>query len=1072
MTLPAEAFNAQAMLAEHNRPALANTARDGGSANQGKEPLLGRAALSERLPGLLPPHPPAGGNGRYEVVGLLGSGASGSVFAARDRDCAREVAVKVLHGSDAGDPGRLGRFVHEAQVTARLEHPGILPVYDIDVTADGQIYFTMRKIDGLSLGDALRQAIDGSPPPALAGLIDRVAIVLRVSEAVAFAHHQGVIHQDIKPDNIMLGAFGEVVLVDWGTASGSGAQHGSRGLVGTPLYMSPEQARRQGADERSDVYCLGATLFHLLYHRPPAWSDDPARFWEKKRNGDIDLPTAAERRSISPRLTDIVLKALASEPGRRYPGARELAVDLRAWQEGRAITARPDTLIDRLRRVYRRNGPVIWTAAAASIALLAVGALLWREKARESTTWTLVASEDFSATPQIIASRWQPWFLPTYDSVQEAGFTASSWSVRDGALQGDGESARIYDLSWKGELGGDLRVEWTLTPVGGQTNLNSYIGGRTRMDGYTFHIGGWNMPTTVTLTRGRNYEVLARRSRNALLQGTTYRMCMEKEGESIRLSIDGEMVIDFHDLEVLSGSEHETFGFETAYTTLRIDDVRISTKPLPLRASPLAVADALFEEGLFARARQRYVEFLHLHPASEGAPIAAYRSARCLAGEGRDLDAISAFESCVREYSGHAIAERALARQAALLLETENEAGAAAVHAELARRQPSEEVRVAVLLGYGEWLLKRFRIDRPDALTDPTLLADLATVRSRFLSLAATFAMPVDEHPALTSCAAQLNRLGLHAQVLAEYPEQRTACANALYGMGRWQDLLSRYSDLQLPLRRCLEEHGRHREILERLSPYDPVALSHFGRIAELNHHPERIHRVHAVLGEGRFDEILRDYPDMRAACANALMMQGRWDDVLDGYADIPWVRTYALAELGRWSELVAGTNDIDIRYAHAFALLRSGDQDAGDAQLAAADALPFPWEETNTAHFGRFIAAPLLRWARGSGPDPVATWRRLRETQRDVLGNLPSKRFAFLLGDLDRDGYLADAGYVIGIELPMLEGVRAELAGDAAQARDAYARYLAMPANRRAPMLAAFAHLRISDLESGQQTR
>ncbi|MBA3684007.1 MAG: protein kinase [Planctomycetes bacterium] len=1070
MTLPAEAFDAKAMLADVGH-SLALTAADGVAlGDSGQRPLLGRAALSERLPGILSPEPELSGNGRYLVGKLLGKGGSGSVFAARDRDCARDIAVKVLHSTKPGDSARLGRFVHEAQVTARLEHPGILPVHDIDISADGQIYFTMRKIDGLSLGDALRQAIGGSPPPAIAGLANRAAIVLRVAEAVAFAHHQGVIHQDIKPDNIMLGAFGEVVLVDWGTARDSDARQGSSALVGTPLYMSPEQSCRHEADHRSDVYCLGATLFHLLFHRPPTWHDDPERFWEMKRRGDLNLPSAAERRAVSPRLSDIALKALSANPMHRYAGAQELAQDLRAWQEGSAISARPDSVIDRLRRVYRRNRPVFWTAATAAAAVLFVGALLWREKRRESTAWNPIASEDFSGSQESIAAHWQAWLLQSYSTAEKSTFSGSCWSVRDGRLEGDGGSARVGNISWKGQLGGDLRVEWTLTPVGGPTNLNCYIGGRTRLEGYTFHVGGWNLPNTVTLTRGRNAEVLERRSRSPLSAGHAYRMCMEKEGTAIRLSIDGHNVIDYSDIEVLSGADHEAFGFETAYTSLAIDDVRISTKPLPLRASPLLVADALFEEGLLGRALQRYDEFIRLHPDADETPLAAYRSARCLAGDGRTQEALAAFAACATDHPGHAVADLASARQARLLLEIGREEDAAKVYAELARRQPRAEVRVGVVLAYGDWLSAHYRLDRPDALTDPTMRTDIAEVQRRFHDLAAAFASPLDDNPTLAKCASYLNQLGQHAQVVEEYPEQRTACAEALLGMGRYDEVIARFPELNQHVRRALSERGRYEDIVQRGGEIDIYAMHETGREAALLDHPSRAIRAQGLLLSGRVEEVLRDYPDARVACAEALSAQERWGDLLAGYGDIAWSRGRALGELGRWPELFSKPNEMNpilSHYGYAFDLLRSGNAKAGWDALAVADDLPFNWDNTRAEHLVRFILAPTVRWAEGLGELPTVSWLRWREEHRDRLGNLPARRFAYLLGDLARSDYLANSGADVERDVLLIDGVRAEITGHSEQAIVSYRSYLQVNGNGRIPVFAAFARERIHGLDA-----
>ena len=278
---------------------------------------------------------------RYELGAVLGRGGSGQIFAARDLTLNRDVAIKVLYPDIATNPVRLERFINEARITAKLEHPYILPVYDLEVPENGDAYFSMRVANGLSLGEALRKAsTEETPPFQIATIRDRITVFLKVLDALGFAHSKGVIHQDIKPDNIMLGNFGEVLVVDWGTAiareAGSG---GNERLIGTPAYMSPEQARRERADERSDVYGLCATFFQMLTLRHPTWESDPDAFWTKKREGIVDPPTPEERVRIPGPLLDLTLKGLAANPADRYQSVDELRAALQEYlQHAESIT--------------------------------------------------------------------------------------------------------------------------------------------------------------------------------------------------------------------------------------------------------------------------------------------------------------------------------------------------------------------------------------------------------------------------------------------------------------------------------------------------------------------------------------------------------------------------------------------------------------------------------------------------------------------------------------------------------------------------------------------------------------
>ncbi len=270
------------------------------------------------------------GREHLTVESVLGVGATGHVYAVRDQNLDRSVAVKVLiDGSQDAQEGE--RFLREARITAALQHPNILPVYEYDRTAGGQPYFAMKRIDGMSLGSMIELAREGKRPAAIADAAAMVSAMIGVTRAVAYAHHRGFIHQDIKPDNIVIANFGEVLLVDWGSARAlRGAEDGQR--YGTPLYMSPEQARGDEADERCDVYALAATLFHMLLLRPPTWATQPERFWAMKRAGEIQPPTAAEAAGIPRSLLAIVLRALSPQPSARYADAQQLLLELERWQ--------------------------------------------------------------------------------------------------------------------------------------------------------------------------------------------------------------------------------------------------------------------------------------------------------------------------------------------------------------------------------------------------------------------------------------------------------------------------------------------------------------------------------------------------------------------------------------------------------------------------------------------------------------------------------------------------------------------------------------------------------------------
>jgi serine/threonine protein kinase len=260
---------------------------------------------------------------RYELLETLGRGGMGAIYRVRDLALGRDVAMKVLSG--AADPASLARIENEARILARLEHPGIVPVHDVGTLPDGRLFYVMKLVQGLRL-----DALAGSE----ASVSERVRLLMRVADAVSFAHASGIIHRDLTPANIMIGAFGEVLVMDWGLAQAPSQPDQTRPnptqlvVGGTVGFMAPEQARGV-ADTRSDVYALGALL---------AWYLAP------ERGGPLRLPRA---------LTAIAAKACAADPAARYQTADAFAADLARHLDGQAVSAHRESLPERTVRFAR-----------------------------------------------------------------------------------------------------------------------------------------------------------------------------------------------------------------------------------------------------------------------------------------------------------------------------------------------------------------------------------------------------------------------------------------------------------------------------------------------------------------------------------------------------------------------------------------------------------------------------------------------------------------------------------------------------------------------------------------------
>lgn len=721
-------------------------------------------------------------SGRYVMGDVLAEGGMGSVIDARDKNLGRRVAMKVLPTARQADKDRILRFIEEARVTSQLEHPSVVPVHELATDSSGNVFYTMKLLSGRTLGDILKGIREGDEETAAAyPLSHLLTIFQKVCDAVAFAHSKGVIHRDLKPDNVMVGEYGEVQVMDWGlakvirpqepdagfrrpeeeaaaraasvpepgcsysAAEWSGPRKTMAGTVmGTPGYMAPEQAKGDPAqmDERADIYSLGAILYGMLTLQPPVEGKNLTEVLSRITSGDIVPPAQMETRAgqgakqpgaetpagvghgelrhlpdgrIPKSLSAVAMKAMALDPSRRYQHVRELQREIEAYQNGFATGAEEAGVWRQVALFVKRNrGVSLATGVAFLVVIIVVAAAWWinvdalREKAlrereaetarrqalqaqrnraeqeraaeaakrealeqqllanaaavrlkqeehKREETWIPVVECDFAVETNL-GTQFETYFREASElykpgiPMRRADGMAK---VMNGALHLTNSSGLVM-TRWKGkdEAGDDVQLD---CEIDGSNNVGIAVGG-DYFTGYRAVYDARQNAIILDTLMQTSWKSLAG-NRQPLKEAGERRMIrVEKSVSSIRVWVDGDLVIDYFDPLILSGPGHRTFALSAFWTKAVVYNLHFRRRRSPEVVSVLESARELMRrrnpgnpnDGHLADANDFLRAQIQMHGDSEIGTEAKLLLSICLQYQGKTPEALQMLQSVAR----------------------------------------------------------------------------------------------------------------------------------------------------------------------------------------------------------------------------------------------------------------------------------------------------------------------------------------------------------------------------------------------------------------------------------------
>ncbi len=939
---------------------------------------------------------------RYQV----GEPAEGGLTQVRDRSLDRNAVARVVPLSSADE------LEQEARFMARLDHSGAPVVLDF-VRSDGGAMLVLRRTEGITLAEAARLAREAAMPPELATPVTVVQLMLRICDVIAAAHAQGVVHHALRPEAIVLGSHGQVVVHDWSAAIAAKTN------PATLRYVSaaPSAAKLALDGLHRDIQALGACLCLALLLRAPRPEGADA----------IGFITPDERRRLPARLEAIVRQALASDPGNGYRSVGQLAQELVRFSEGQVPDAyQPGTLAHLGARLHRMRKPLLSAAAVLLVAVVVVGAL-WGRQLQALASWRVVASEDFSDPTW--TQRWtEPPTRSGMFAVQNERLVSTS--ERDALLIFRQRLTTPVAIEYSGEIlpGSqpcDLSVQWS--EDGGVADDPARFGQEARS--YMIQAGAFtNEFCAIYQNPGRRLLAHANRQLEA---GRTYRFRVELDGTRITMRIDGQLVLEHVDEFPTHSGYLALYGY---YKGKAFDDVRILQRRPLNQPSPTTAADLAFIEGRFAAAAGLYARAGESAGDPEQVQQALYHKGLA---EWRLGQAERAGRTWER------VADPSLAlRIACTKLESMFQAGQRTPHLtgfeELYTQHPEARDQLR-----RSWFAV-MQQQRESVQRNPLVIDYFLGLREKLFP---------DDASARYVAASTMQVIGRNEEVLKRFPEETRTCIRAMLALGRSREVLA-MADVSRDERR--HAHSMRGEFDKALAlpglspPWRVWTLVRMGKFDDALR--EELGSAYPVLLHlGRAAELLESTPLSGQATNEALICLGRLEEAAgEGLPGVPGSGSSANAML------LLGQIDLAERIGKkprlAIRAMQAAEQGDTQAWQRLREQLSFPKElGGNDTWIATVVLMPFIDRLRGDANALETQWRSRLELLSGIFFRTPWTVCRAVLGEIPVDDVLgmpcvseAKAWHQLAA------GMRAEHLGQRAAAIEAYTGFTALPIHQR----------------------